>query len=322
MPYTNTWYAGWEGGSAKVTSDALVSSWAVFYTSNADTLFGDYALVVDGITAQTHTYRILCAGSEVYVWAWQKGGSLRYEVVLTDGSILDLRWDSGHFDAHVDGGQVAEGAVLVSTTEWVNIQFHVSIANVGGLFESVIDGISDIAYTGDTQPGALNTIGSIGFKVTGNITILIDCFGFGTGGWPGDLRVSPPILPQSDEAVTWTPSVGVDNYAVVDEVPLGEADYVSSAVSGQKDKYGLTDWDDTHKTPLAVQVWGRARKDVAAAHQVKLLMDDGTESASPARDLLTSWTYVSYILESPPGGGVWQDADIDALLAGQESVVV
>ena len=89
-----------------------------------------------------------------------------------------------------------------------------------------------------------------------------------------------------------------------------------------QDKYGNTGWDGGSKTPLYVTLFAYGNKDEPDDHRLKLLIDDGTESAGSSRALSTSDNYLFEIFESPPSGGDWDEATIDALLIGMEAVIV
>jgi len=242
---------------------------------------------------------------------------------LTGGKVIYIRLNYTHWDAYVDGVLVGTGTVILPAA-WHSIQFHLNVADAGTL-QTKIEGISDIDYSGDTKPGASAVIDSVYLRMTGPGGAPIDHdrwddFVIGYGGWPGDIWVDA-LYPNGDDVVQWSRSAGADNYALVDEDPPSDADYVYTTTNGHKDVYTLEDWDGTGKTPLFVVQWCRAKKDSAGSQQIKLVMDDGTESVSAAEDVLTSYRYVNRLLMAPPSGGAWTDAVIDGLKVGQEAVL-
>jgi len=120
--------------------------------------------------------------------------------------------------------------------------------------------------------------------------------------------------------LSWDPSSG-SNYACVDESGPSETDYVSTDTDGEKDKYTLSDWDDTDKTPSFVVLWAYVKKDDASASNVKLILDDGTESSVDPGSILTTSIYVGRLATTAPGGGAWSNANLDGLIAGVEAVI-
>ncbi|MBN1920929.1 MAG: hypothetical protein JW892_06770, partial [Anaerolineae bacterium] len=87
---------------------------------------------------------------------------------------------------------------------------------------------SDIDYLGATNAGAdadyivQARLGSASFKSAYYDNVVI-----GTGGWPGALCADALIIPKLDTArADLLPSTGSDHYALVDEMPPNDADYV------------------------------------------------------------------------------------------------
>lgn len=266
--------------------------------------------------------------SELYIGVWcKRSTSQMYIYIRTSDGNVSLRLDTsnGVWDAYVDGVKVDDGAYVITPTNWHHVQIHIDIANAGGTFETKIDGVDDISFTGDTQPGTSTAIVAVRMSVSGTgQNSFYDDFCFGSGGWPGDIRFDP-LFPDGDTAtINWDGSDGdqVNNYALIDEVPPSDADYVESQADGEQDKYDIEDWDDANKTPVAVILWARAKKDEAAAHLLKLILDDGTEDVDAGHNLQTSFDYVHRLDETKPSGGAWTDADIDGLEVGIESEIV
>jgi len=268
--------------------------------------------------------------SELYISVWfrpqhsyNQNGCARIQVVLIDGKVIYVRLNYTHWDAYVDGVLVGTGSVILQA-EWHNVQFHLLVADAGTL-QVKVEGILDIDYSGDTKPGTSVVIDSVCLRMTGpggspSDHDRWDDFVVGYGGWPGDIWVDA-IYPDGDDAVQWSRSAGAVNYALVDEDPPSDADYVYTITNTHKDVYTLEDWDGAGKTPLFVVQWCRAKKDSAGSQQVELVMDDGTEDIGAAQNILTSYRYVNRLMMNPPSGGAWSEAIIDALKVGQRAVI-
>ncbi len=323
--------AGWEVGSLDgidwVTLGGGVGNGTVIATGTPHT--GSYSLrLYSGqfIAARYYRYAYIAfaAQSEVYVSFWIHPSTCYNKnqlgkILLGAAITLDLEYT--HWDLHGPAGTTV-GTRTISSG-WHHIQIHLIKHATDGVFTTYINGIQDIHFTGNTGAGTVNYLGlfcdSGGNKQ--HSYLYLDDMVIQTESLPGDVRIER-LLPDGDDAVQFTRSAGGDNYALVDEVPYSDADYVYTETNGHKDLYTLGDFDTTDKTPLFVVQWCRAKKDVGDAHQVKLVLDDGTETVGDAEDLDTSYTSLQRIHETKPSGGVWTDAALDALKTGQEAVIV
>ena len=323
MPFTPTEgkCTGFEQQSLEITPSGLRQTatidTTIFHTGVASVRVGG-----------TGYFYVDISGSDLYIAFWgylnTVTGGQRFDIYLDDGNWLSLRVDAGgRWDAYVGGLNVANGIIAISINTWFNMKIHVVIANAGSI-TTKIDGIDDIAYSGDTQPGASTNIDYIGpYSANGGEYFYWDDVSIGTGDWPGDIRYDP-VFPSADTATEeWTRSAGADTWDLINEVPPSDADYIYSELTGDQSIVGLTDWDDTGKTPLFVTTWCRALKDEAAAHQIILIDSNGVNTRySLAKDLLTSASYIATLLTTAPDGTVWDNADVDSLQVGVESVIV
>jgi hypothetical protein len=246
-------------------------------------------------------------------------------VYLASGEWLDVRADYPYMDAHVDGAQVAGGSVQHEYSKWFHVEVYFSIANAGGQIKTWVDGIADIDYAGDTQPGASDQIEAFRLYNQAN----------DVGCWFDNVHANSSRLydrrvlgavPTSDDTSQLTASGGGDNYADVDELgPDDDTTYVSTSTDAQKDLYGHGGVDlSDYTTPFWVTVWARGRKTVANGDQLRLLLEsNGTEDQGDFEDLLTTWTsgYLQKLwVNDPDTGAPWaNEAAIDAALIGVES---
>ena len=317
MPFTMLYGCGFEMGTRPM-DDADVSNITNVTVSSTFAKSGTYSLRTDSLNnwaraAVTGTPASCYAGIWVYLTTNNyTAGSVYIRALLSTGQYIDLRWNNATrcWDAYVNGVLVESGTVSPQVG-WHHVQIYFFIDNAGSI-QTKIDGVNDIIYNGDTQPGASAEITYIYLWSVTLVTdrMYWDNFVIGTGDWPGDMRADG-LVPNADTATKqWLRSAGVDNYALVDEVPASDADYVYTETTAHQDLYELSDWDDTDKTPLAVVQWCRAQKSEAAAHQLKLLLRSGaTLSTGAAEDLVTNWKYLSRIFETDPAtGAAWTDA--------------
>jgi len=316
---TILWATGFEMGEVPLQGTYYSAGTVVSATQKHTGVYSLFAntmarFLVDGSPSDLYVavwYRQLNAGCAPYV-----------RVHLDSGEYVDLRYDkvANTWDAYVNGGKVADGSVVCNASTWTHLQIHFSIADAGGI-SSKVDGQADITYSGDTKPSTSAIIDWV--ELGGNNQNYYDDFIVQTGGWPGDVRFDV-CKPNADTATEqWSRSAGADSYALIDEVPPSDADYIYSEANGQQTLVEVEDWDATDKTAVAVVSWLRAWKDPASTQQVKQLLKSGaTLDTSAAKDLLTSAGYEYEIYETDPAtSAAWTDGGIDGMQIGVESVI-
>lgn len=138
--------------------------------------------------------------------------------------------------------------VTIPSSTWYLFELYYKLDNSAGRVHIKVDGQnSGINFTGDTQPGADTTINNLYFPAFSGLynyiddLALNDTAGAADNSWCGDGRVVA-LAPNGDVgSPQWMGSDGnqVDNYALVDEIPQNDADYVRSQTSGNEDLYNL-----------------------------------------------------------------------------------
>ena len=329
MAFVPVWGSGFEMGA--------VPAPAGYYTGfgvGTSKYTGVYGLVL-GATA-SHSFRmdgVVGGASEMYCSFYfsrgnaTEGTPVAWRWLLDSGHYVEIRFTSSYWDAYVDGVKVADHS-LSGFTGWHHVEFRAVIDNASGILQTKINGVPDIDYTGDTQPDATNLITRAYLQYWHQVhplyarTTYYDDMVMGTGGWPGDFRFVG-LVPNGDSSVQWTGSDGnqVDNYALVDERPPGTADYVLATASDLKDRYTIGNFDAADKVISCVVNWARHLRTGSYVHQVKLVLDDGTEDVSDAYDSDVSAGYAGKMYAARPSGGAWTDAAIDGLIAGVMSVI-
>jgi len=264
------------------------------------------------------------------VWLHPSGLAKSFDVEfeLTDGTLIGFRKESGtgntKLHAYVDGSNVATGTFDLTTGTYFLFELYVKIANSGGKIQLTIDGAAtlDLDYTGDTQPGATDQIAYLRYTVSTTVGdhVRIDDMTIRDDALPGDIRYLGQVL-DSDSAVTWTPSTGGDNYALLDEVPASDSDYVETATNGNQDLYDVNDYQQNFALSH-IAVWCRCRT-LTAGGEIKLLAVSGaTTSDQLSSGLGTSIEYLNMILETDPNtGAAWTKSGYNATIFGQEAVV-
>ena len=326
---------GWEGGNSMVPGAYSAGSGGAS-TDKAKT--GSYSLRIGGVASNYMRFAISGSLSELAFSVWchaddeySSNGSnthgVSMSVLLTSGHYVGLYWDGANhtLDAYVDGAKVADGTVFVLDNDWFHVQAYIVIDNSAGSIQVKINGHESISYTGqDTQPGATSTIDYLHLSGGGNYSdrSYFDDLVWGTGGYLGDLRCYEK-RPDGDGTVTWSPSAGTDNYAMVDETPQSDSDYNETPTDGNADELDLEDFVGSEGAPVAIMAWVRARQDAGSGDSIKVGVDSGgTDDVSAAQALSDSWQYFTHTLDDNPADSEeWADADIDALKLRYEAVI-
>jgi hypothetical protein len=261
--------------------------------------------------------------------AWDGDTGFKIQFLLTSGQYVSLYWRSATktFDAYVNGVNVASGTVAFPNNTWHHVQFALKVDDApNGTIDVKIDGVSSIAYTGDTKPGATDTVEYLYLNYSVPVdNTWVDDLVIGRGGFLGDLRCVD-IRPNADTAQDdWTPSAG-DNYSTIDEINANlatiDSDYNETNTDAQADELALTDFDGATYVPVAVYAWVRAWELAANGDAIKVGIDSNGVDEVTQHTLATSGVYYGHIAtENPDGPAAWDDAAIDALLLRYESVI-
>lgn len=245
-----------------------------------------------------------------------------------------VRFEAGHVTAYTGNstGIIGTGALTLYANTWYLVEVYVKIADSGGRIVVKIDGTTDIDFTGDSKPGTATTIDNIQFSGTAGQTHYFDDIavndtnnadGLNDNSWCGDGHIVS-LYPTADVAVQLTGSDGnqVDNYALVDEVPLGTGgsdDYVQGTVADERDLYALSDTGWTVGTVTITRVYPESRSmDTVAAGgtiQLGILAVGGSEDYSTDQSLLSTYGIIkgkNYKV-NPQGGAAWSTTDVDGV---------
>lgn len=326
--YAATGFSAGVGDLLGADSDRL----NVYINSDADYVkSGTYSLQIGHGGGAVGYQRIDVAASsdiEVNFWlhpasTYNVAGALRIKAVLGDATIVELRYQTDHWVAYVNGASVATGTVITNDEkQHLVVRFHIADA---GHITARVDGIDDIAYAGDTKPGADATIAYIELYTPVlkmwfcDVPLVCD---YDTA-FHAAAYVDLLVL-NSDAAIAWTRSGGATNYGAVNPIPATTALYNSSSVNAQDDRHGHAGWTGADKTPIMVALHHLARKTEAVADQFnQLLKSGGTTDVATAEDLLTTWAWLHEFYETDPDTAIaWIEAGIDALEVGQRSIIV
>ena len=324
MTFTLLYGTGFEMGRSPFvdSGDSTVSNNNAVTTSYKKT--GSYGLAI--YCNENNWIRVPINETEIYtsVWIYSDGGNTsRMQYYLTDGKIIDVRYDGTYFDAYVDNVKVADGTISFGNNAWHNLQVYIKIADSGNI-QTKIDGRADITYAGDTKPSAATNMNYVRFYATGQSSAnwdYLDDFAVATGGWIGEVRFEK-LTPDADITKEFSVTGSATNFGAIDEVPPSDADYVYTQTTGVKDIYGLSDITITNKVPMALVHWVRGKTDSTSSF--KFLASDTASGivVGNTQALTAAYAYYDEIYMTDPTTTSGGSGDlINSFRVGQEAVI-
>ncbi len=225
------------------------------------------------------------------------------------------------------GGVIATDSAVQPNGAWVYVEFKATIHNSAGSYEVRVNGETRLSATGvDLQATGSAVADTVVIQGAQNEfsqpqayadDIYIADGQTGTGyasDFVGDVKVKA-IYPTGDGALEdFTPSSGVDGYAMVDETTHNsDTDYISSATVGHKETFLFGDLPAGAAAVRAVQVTSVIRKDEAGTRGVKhIVRHGGSNYQGTERFLGTSYQTYFDVWDANPGTGAeWTVADVN-----------
>jgi hypothetical protein len=255
---------------------------------------------------------------------WSDGTTIQAEVHITGVGQVQLR--------RGDGTVLATSSVGLGFNTYYYIEWFLTVSNTGGVSTIRVDGIPVVSVSSaDTQMSANATanrlrLGNLGSIVQlGNLDMddVYVCNGDGprNTSFLGDCRVD--YLPPNGDGThrAWTPSAGMDHYALVDELaPNADTDYLGSSTTGAQETHTFPALPSMPNPVVkGVQHVANARKDDAGTRIIaNMLLSGGTPAVGPTLHAL-ALSYVCYaqLYETDPATGApWTTTAVNALEAG------
>lgn len=259
------------GGRGGVTNGLNASTYKVLSVSNT-TVFDHRAIMtVDRTRTELIEFR---SGTDAHCFARSQA----------DGTIEVMRAVSPFSGAPFD---TVGATTLVTSNPGIirnNVQHHIQtkfkVDASSGVFEMYVDGILALTFSGNTYCG------------TGAVTITQTGFGTNAGGtgvtvsdwvvfndqgslnntYGGDLACYEQVSPVDGDELQWIRSTGAGTWSshVDDNPENGDTDYISSAVSGDRNCFSFPAWSAAIGTPVAIKETVCHRKVDASLGLIKL----------------------------------------------------
>jgi hypothetical protein len=208
---------------------------------------------------------------------------------------------------------------------WYYLEFKVYIHASAGTVDVHVNGQSEISLTGlDTQALSGDAIAdNIQFNLNHSVGLLYDdiyiCDGTaGVNSFLGPSKVES-LRPDTDDTVAWTPSTGVDNYALLAEQAPTITTYVEGDTITESDLYAYEALSVITGDIAGIQLNTGVALDAAGARQLDDRVYSGTTNSNGAGVSVvdTAGEIITRIIEQDPDTAAnWIVAGIDGIKAG------
>jgi len=223
--------------------------------------------------------------------------------------------DVGVLAWNPDSGKLSFAGGTGTATILLNLwyYFEIVVDKASGLVQVWVNNGKDIEATLPTSAQFLTqyettwTNSATDFKCVDDLT-LVDA----TAGRYTD-RVGPisilTRLPTSDVDREWTPSTGNEHYALVDNQPPKEEEYIQSNTSGATDTFLSSTGLPQGAQIIAVGITVRNKKSDIDARQLGMVVGAKGQTQKEVVDMNLSTTpkYSYAVFETAPNGAAWSD---------------
>ena len=208
----------------------------------------------------------------------------------------------------------------INVAEWHHFGIDVKIDNASGWATVYRDGVEIMTFAGDTGNANITNVLFGHFSGAGDNPCYFDDLyiddttGEGAAAAPPILRFYPTTLNADGNYSQWLGSDGnnVNNYQLVDEVPPSDVDYVTVTGSNKLDSYNMTTFTlDDGATIEAIIPTVRSKR-TSTTEQILLgARLSATDLLGTVQNPNTNFGYLFERLTDTPGGGDWQQSDLD-----------
>lgn len=299
-----------------------------------------FSITQGGISSSLPRHGTYCFGHSTYVNAnWRLPSTyselyFRSGIKNSKGASVYFKEDTvEHIRITCVGATViayAKGALVGTYTipgyiaaTWYCIEVYCKIDDDPGLGKIIVrvDNVEVINYTGDTNnAGATGAIDRFQLYASASSAgAFFDDIACDDSEWCGD-GYNIAIVPNADVAgsIDLTGSDGnqVDNYALIDEIPVSSSDYVESDVPGESDVYDCTTVTLLSNEVLKyVSVKATGLLDTSGEGYIQTLLNADEGNAIALSDVTQHCSYKGYAVD-PADSGAWSQAKLNALQIG------
>ena len=319
MAITRLWQAGFETGSTDELSNEVGNNTVI--TTNPYT--GTYHLRVIKGTGVDYVIQNVPATRQLrtgFAVGGLYNGIFCDHVTFNPGNLAAISWDSmatGEMRLFVS--DVEQDNYFGISESFCHIGIDVNIHPATGWIYVYRNGVEVMSFTGNTGDADIEQVYYGDMVDTGGGTLdfddmyIDDTTGESSPAAPPILRFAHLKPNGLGNYAQWSKSSGSDGYDLVDEVPPSDADYIQSDAVGEKESHNMETYTlGANEECKAIIPIVRAAK-TGVAETIKLgTRLSTTDLLGSEQQLPTSAGYLFERQVSPPGGGDWEQADIDA----------
>lgn len=222
-----------------------------------------------------------------------------------------------------DGTVLASATVPTFASTWHYVEAQVKVDNSVGRVIVRVDGVQYIDFTGDTRNGGTSTnIDAVLWRLLADGNSFIDdvyalnSLGSVNNTFLGEIRVQELVPTGAGSSTQFTPTAG-SNFTVAGD--NNDATYNSSATSGQRDTYAMTDLTLSGTIIGLVQTTRLSKSDAGAVSGKPALKSSATIAYGATVAAVASPANAITVWETDPATGVaWTGAGVNAVEAGVE----
>jgi hypothetical protein len=228
------------------------------------------------------------------------------------------------------GGELlATGSTVLRNDRWHHIECRIKLTADSAMLQLRLNGLetNEIDFTEAVDIGAQLSLTSLYMYVKDN-TRVTDVYILDSTGdapcntWLGRETIQT-LRPRGNGAssdLVGSDSDQVDNFALVNEIPVSSSSYVGGSAGGDGDTYEMDSLPPDISTVHAV-AWSAsvAKSDAGARTAASLLRSGGSDHPGAAITLTTTYASVQEIHEEDPAtSAAWSVAGVNAVEAGMK----
>lgn len=233
------------------------------------------------------------------------------------------------FTVYRGSTSLATSAAVLSQNTWYYVELKWTLHDTTGAYDLVLDGTSILSATGtDTKDASADDMASFRFRgttaATGDELFIDDIYALDGSGTANNDFLGDVIVrgysPDADGSLNqWTPSVGSDHYAVVDDTPLDDTDYLESSTTGQDELFSMSNCTMTGIKGVMAQAFVAVTLPTVMSAHVQAVSGVTTEDGTSQAVANTEPVVLTALFETDPDTSTaWDSSGVNAAQFGVE----
>lgn len=247
----------------------------------------------------------------------------------TDGSIVLYRGGDTGVTLNFEGTLLARSLPIVGAGAYMHFEHYLKVGNTTGAYELRVNEVTVLNLTSidtDNGGGEVSQV-SIGENYdgvfAGGKVDMADCYvndtvddGSGCNTFVGDVKSGVRMVDADTAQADFALSSGVSGYALLDEIPPNDTDYIDRAATTGESDFGIANGPSNIAEILTVRPFDRAMKDDAGTCTIAPNMKSaGVKATVTGQPITTAFAYYDSNVPFNPDTGVpWTGSELDAAL--------